>query len=162
MHSSTARTLLENSVIGFRISTRFQAHSFQTDFIFEIISSSLSKGVFSLPSYTFVLTRRNNPKECCLVILEATDLFDLNVAIWFLSENLERDYWYGSLHHLEWKSRTAKTFLSFHRTKCFKSLYFQEIKINCTKIVPKTIKISLFLFYCVNCEASSHDFLKLF
>ena len=40
----------------YRFSTRFQAHSFQTDFIFEIISSSLSKGVFSLSSYSLVLT----------------------------------------------------------------------------------------------------------
>ena len=41
--------------LDFRISTRFQAHSFQNDFIFEIIFSSLSKGVFSLSSHTFVL-----------------------------------------------------------------------------------------------------------
>ena len=41
LHSLTARNLLVNSFIDFRISTRFAAHSFQTDFIFEIISSSL-------------------------------------------------------------------------------------------------------------------------
>ena len=33
--------------IDFRISTSFEAHSFQTDFIFEIIFSSLSKGIFN-------------------------------------------------------------------------------------------------------------------
>ena len=68
-HSLIARSLPENSFIDFRI----KAHSFQTDFIFEIISYSLQKGVFSRSSYTFVLSI--NPKDCCLVILEATDLF---------------------------------------------------------------------------------------
>ena len=44
----TTWSLLGNFFIDFRISTRFEAHSFQTDFIFEMISSQLSKGVFNL------------------------------------------------------------------------------------------------------------------
>ena len=55
LHSLPAQILLGNSFIDFQISTRFEPHSFQTDFVFEIISSSLSKGVFSLSSYTFHL-----------------------------------------------------------------------------------------------------------
>ena len=41
--------------LDFRISTKFEVHSFQTDFIFEIMSSSLLKRVFSLSSNTFRL-----------------------------------------------------------------------------------------------------------
>ena len=38
----------------------------------------LSKGVFSLFSYTFLSSpyaRSNNPRDCCIVILEAAYLF---------------------------------------------------------------------------------------
>ena len=57
------------------------------------------------------------------MILEATELFWYNVVVWFLSEYIERDYWYRLLHPLEWKLRTAGTFLSSHGTKCFNSFY---------------------------------------
>ena len=45
------------------------------------------------------------------MILEATDLFRCNVTVWLLSETFERDYWYGTLHHLELKSKSFRILL---------------------------------------------------
>ena len=56
LHCLTAWSLPGHSLMDFCTSTRFEVYSFQTNFIFEIISSSLSKGVFSLSSYAIVLT----------------------------------------------------------------------------------------------------------
>ena len=70
MNSLTARSLQGNSLIDFRISTMFEAHSFQNRFIFEIITSSLSKGCLV---YLHTLSsqpdsRSNNAKNYYLVI----------------------------------------------------------------------------------------------
>ena len=124
LHSLTAWSLLENSFIDFRISTRVVAHFFQTNLFLKSSLLHFQKGcliclrILSLSPYS----RSNNPKDYCQMILEATGLFWCSVAVWFLSENLKQDYWYGSLQHLKWRSRAARVFLSFHGTKCFKSL----------------------------------------
>ena len=123
---------------------------------FEIISSSLSKGclicLHILSSWSY--SRSNNPKDYCLVILEATGLFRCSVAVWFLSENLKQDYWYGSLQHLKWRLRKARAFLSFHGAKCFKSLY----KLLHRSFVPLLLEIifSYFLF-CVTFSVIMFD-----
>ena len=71
----------------------------------------------------FTYSRSNNSKDRCLLILEATDLFWCNVAAWFLSVNLERDYWYRTLHHLEWKSNLFVD-ISYIHVRCFEAFEF--------------------------------------
>ena len=156
LHSLTARSLLENSFIDFRISTRVEAHSFQTNLFLKSSLLHFQKGclicLHILSSWSY--PRSNNPKDYCLVILEATGLFRCSVAVWFLSENLKQDYWYGSLQHLKWRLRKARAFLSFHGAKCFKSLY----KLLHRSFVPLLLEIifSYFLF-CVTFSVIMFD-----
>ena len=77
MHSLTAWSLLENSFIDFRISTRVVAHFFQTNLFLKSSLLHFQKGCLIclriLSSWSY--PRSNNPKDYCLVILEATGLF---------------------------------------------------------------------------------------
>ena len=104
-HIETARSLLANSFIDFQISTSLRCIPVKPTLFLKSSLLQIQKWclvclhILSSQPYS----RSNNPKDCCLVILEVTDLF-CNVAVWFLSEHLERDYWYRTLHHLEWKS----------------------------------------------------------
>ena len=71
LHFLTARSLPGNFFINFRISTRLEAVSFQTDFILNSFLLHSQKGCLvclHMPlSQPF--PKSNNPKDCCQVIL---------------------------------------------------------------------------------------------
>ena len=96
---STASSRGTNCFIAFLISVLLAAHSFQTDFILQIISSWLLSSLFILPLHTLLFTRLNL-MDYCPVILEASPLFSRSAGVIVHSKGFDTRLSSVQVHHL--------------------------------------------------------------